>query len=269
MSESKNISVNWSLVILIVFVLLACFAPLLTPYHPLEQPDLVTQKLLPPSWDHWMGTDALSRDVFSRVLYGARNSLWIGALSVFVSISCGTVLGAFAALRGGWIDKVLMRFTDGMLSLPRLVILLAVVGLAPGEKSFFLIILILGFTGWMASARLVRAEVLSLKEKEFVLAARSLGISNFGLFWGHILPNCWSVISVSAALSLGSAILSEAALSYLGLGLAPPEPSWGNLIEEGMSVLQIAPWVVVFPTMAISLLVLAANLAGETKSKIE
>lgn len=269
MSESKSISIKGSFILLILFVLIACFAPLLAPYHPLEQPDLVSQKLLPPSWDHWMGTDALSRDVFSRVLYGARNSLWISALSVFVSIALGTALGAFAALRGGWVDTILMRFTDAMLSLPRLVILLAVVGLSPGEKSFFLIVLTVGLTGWMASARLVRAEVLSLKEKEFVLAARSLGISNFGLFWGHILPNCWPVISISATLSLAGAILIEAALSYLGLGLAPPEPSWGNLVEEGMSVLHVAPWVALFPAIAISLLVLAANLAAETKSKMK
>lgn len=251
------------LLALLLVVALAALAPWLAPHDPFEQPDIAALKLQSPSARFLLGSDQLSRDVLSRILYGLRVPLAVGFLAMAVSVSLGTALGALAAYRAGWMDSLLMRTADLLLSFPRLVLLLLVVGLLPQERSLLAIVLVLGLTGWMSTGRLVRAEVLSLREREFVLGAKALGLSGFRVFWSHILPNCTGVIVVSATLGLAGAVLWEVYLSFLGVGLPPPHPSLGSMVAEGVTFLQTAPWVAIFPALAIVGIVLSAHLVGE------
>lgn len=246
-------------IIVLFFVLIALFAPLLAHHSPYSVD--INSILLPPSLEHPMGTDELGRDVFSRFLYGARVSLSVGIIAVAIRVVIGVVIGAIAGYYGGIIDSILMRFVDIMLTFPTFFLLLALVAFL--EPSIFTVMAVIGATTWMGLARLVRAEVLSLKERGFVEAARSLGSSDARILLRHIIPNALNPVIVSAVLGVAGAILTESGLSFLGLGVPPPTPSWGNIIFEGKDSLDIAPWLSFFPGLAILVTVLGFNLIGD------
>lgn len=237
----------------------AIFSSYVAPYDPYKIN--VYKVLTPPSKEHPFGTDELGRDVFSRVVYGARVSLEVGFLAMGIAIFTGTILGAIAGYYGGWIDTIIMRLVDVMLAFPTLFLILAVVAVL--EPSIYIIMVVIGLTGWMDVARLVRAEVLSLKEREFVLAARAIGASAGRVIFKHILPNAIYPVIVAATFSVGGAILIESGLSFLGLGIQPPEPSWGGILSVGKDYITVAWWLSLFPGVAIFLTVLSFNLLGE------
>ncbi len=245
----------------VVGLLFACsfLAPLITPYDPSHLD--AWHVLLPPSTGHWFGTDELGRDVFTRVIYGARVSLKVGFVAVGISVLIGTAVGLIAGFYGGWTDSLLMRLVDIMLCFPTFFLILAVIAML--EPSIWYIMIIIGLTGWMGVARLVRAEVLTLREREFVLAARGLGASDFRIIVRHILPNAFSPVLVTATLGVAGAILTESALSFLGIGVQPPTPSWGNILTAGKEYIEFAWWLSLFPGLAILVTVLAYNLVGE------
>jgi len=245
--------------IVAVVAILAVFAPLIAPYDPTAID--VKAILLPPSWGHWCGTDTLGRDVFSRMLYGARVSLAVGFVAVGISIAVGVALGALAGHLGGYVDATIMRATDMVLCFPTFFLILAVIAFL--EPSIWNIMIVIGLTSWMGVARLVRAELLSLREREFVLAAKSLGVSGIRLVWRYLLPNAMGPILVSAVLGVAGAVLVESGLSFLGLGVQPPDPSWGNILTEGKDNIQIAWWLSFYPGLAILITVLGYNLLGE------
>lgn len=247
------------LVVVAVLILAALSAPLIAPHDP-NAID-VDAILLPPSIDHIFGTDVLGRDVFSRMLYGSRVSLEVGLVSVGIATLIGVVLGALAGYYGGWLEASVMRFTDMMLCFPTFFLILAVIALL--NPSIINIMIVIGLTGWMGVARLVRAEFLSLKEREYVLAARSLGAGDLRIIFRHILPNAMAPVLVAATLGVAGAILTESGLSFLGLGVQAPDPSWGNILAEGKDNLEIAWWLSVFPGLAILVTVLGYNLLGE------
>ena len=247
------------LVVIVALFLISLSASFITPYHP----DAIDawHVLLPPSADHWFGTDELGRDVFTRVIYGARVSLKVGFAAVGIAVLIGTVVGLFAGFYGGWIDSLLMRVVDIMLCFPTFFLILAVIAML--EPSIWYIMVIIGLTGWMGVARLVRAEVLSLKSRDFVQAARVLGASDLRIIFRHILPNALSPVLVSATLGVAGAILTESALSFLGIGVQPPTPSWGNILTSGKDYIEFAWWLSLFPGVAILVTVLSYNLVGE------
>ncbi len=244
-------------------ILLAVFTPFIAPFAP-DAID-VGEKLAAPSWDYLMGTDEFRRDVFSRVMYGARISLSIGFVAVILAVTIGTAVGAIAGYFGGLVDKGLMWFTDLLLSLPRLVLLLAIIGFyrGSGATSIFLIVTVLGITGWMGIARIVRSQVLSLKEQEFVQASRALGYSPGRIILKHILPNALAPVIVNASLAIGSTILVEASLSFLGLGVPPPTATWGAIVNDGREFLRSAWWITLFPGLMIVAAVMSFNLLGD------
>ena len=240
--------------------LAALLAPLFTPYEPTALN--VDHVLEAPSTSHPFGTDALGRDVLSRMLYGGRVSLWVGFLAVGISIAIGLFFGLIAGYFGGMADELIMRGVDVMLCFPSFFLILAV--LAFLEPSLVNIMIVIGLTSWMGVARLVRAEALSLKKRDFVLAAKLAGATNTRILLRHILPNAAAPVLVSATLGVGGAILTESGLSFLGLGVQAPTASWGNMLLEGKEVLEIAPWMSIFPGIAILLTVLGYNLLGES-----
>jgi peptide/nickel transport system permease protein len=246
-------------VVVTVLALAALLAPVLAPYDPAAYD--VKQILLPPSPAHWFGTDQLGRDVLSRMLFGARISMSVGFVSVGIAVLIGTLIGTMAAYYGGRTDELLMRFVDLMLNFPRFFLLLTLIAFL--RPSIFVIMAVIGLTGWMGLARLVRGEILSLKEREYVQSAHALGARDRRIMFRHILPNSLVPILVSATLGVAGAILAESGLSFLGLGVQPPTPSWGNLLIDGKANIEIAWWLSVFPGMAILITVLAYNLLGE------
>lgn len=245
--------------------LVAFLTPFLAPFDPSNLPayqgDATGVKLAPPSARHFLGTDGLSRDIFTRILYGARISLSIGLLAVGISVTIGTLLGAVAGYLGGWIDRVVMRTVDLFMAFPRLVLVMAIVAIF--ESSIFLIIFALAITQWPFMARVVRGEILTLKEREFAEAARALGFSRRRIIFKHLLPNALAPVIVAATLGIGNTIMLEAGLSFLGLGVQAPTPSWGQMVESGRSYFLSAWWVSTFPGLAIVLVVLAFNLVGD------
>jgi peptide/nickel transport system permease protein len=245
--------------VVVCLVVLAVLAPMLAPWDP-HRPD-VRKILDPPSLHHWFGTDQLGRDVFSRMLHGARVSLAVGFVSVGIATLIGVVLGAAAGYRGGLVDVTIMRLVDLMLVFPRFFLLLAV--LAFLRPSIWTIMAVIGLTGWMGVARLVRAEFLTLKEREFVLWSQSIGASAFRITWRHVLPNAIAPVLVAMTLGIPAAILTESGLSFLGLGVQPPYATWGNILNEGKDAIEIAWWLSVYPGVAILLTVLSYNLLGE------
>ena len=221
----------------------------------------VSQSLLPPSAAHPLGTDDLGREVLVRMLYGARISLLVGFVAVGISTVIGIILGALAGYYGGWVDALVMRFVDIMLCFPTFFLILAVIAFL--DPSIWNIMIVIGLTSWMGVARLIRAEFLSLRQRDFVLAAQALGASDLRLIFRHILPNAMSPVLVSATLGVAGAILTESALSFLGIGVQPPTPSWGNMLIIGKQTLGSAWWLSVFPGIAILITVLGYNLLGE------
>lgn len=242
--------------------LAALFAPVLAPHAPYAQLDPIGLALQPPSAAHWFGTDPYSRDVLSRVLFGARTSLGIAALAVTVALTLGVLVGATAALRGGLVDAALMRLTDAALAIPRLLLLLLVVA-ATGPLHPAALAAVLGATGWMTSARLVRQETRRLLATEYVRAAIALGLPRRRLWRGHILPGLLPTLGVAATVAFAAALPLEAALSYLSFGVQPPDASWGNIILEAENRFLRAWWLVLFPTLAIVIATLSANLLAE------
>jgi peptide/nickel transport system permease protein len=245
-------------VVLLLFVV-SLLAFLIAPYDPNQIN--AWHVLTPPSWQHWFGTDDLGRDVFSRVLYGARISLKVGFVAVGIAVTIGTVVGLLAGFYGGWIDSLLMRIVDIMLCFPAFFLILAVITFM--GPSIWYIMMIIGLTGWMGVARLVRAETLSIREMDYIMAARCIGCSNSRIIFRHILPNAVSPVLVSATLGVAGAILTESALSFLGIGVQPPTPSWGNILTSGKDYIEFAWWLSLFPGLAILVTVLAYNLLGE------
>jgi len=246
-------------VIVFVLFVLAVFAPLISPYKP---DDIDRRHILePPEITHPLGTDDLGRDLLSRMIYGARISLAVGFVAVGIATLIGMVLGALAGYYGSWLDRIVMRFIDIMLSIPTFFLILAVIAFI--GPSIWNIMVIIGLTSWMGVARLVRAEFLSLKEREFVLAAKAVGASDIRIIFRHIMINSMAPVLVSAVLGVAGAVLVESALSFLGIGVQPPTPSWGNILTLGKDNIEIAWWLSVFPGLAILITVLGYNLLGE------
>jgi peptide/nickel transport system permease protein len=255
----RNRMAMGGLALVLGLFVVSIFAPWLAPYDP-NHIDLKAV-LMPPSHAHLMGTDTLGRDVLSRIIYGSRVSLKVGFVAVGLATIIGLIVGALAGYYGGWVDTALMRLVDLMLCFPAFFLILAVIAIL--EPSIWNIMAVIGLTSWMGVARLVRAEFLSLREREFVTAARALGASDFRLILRHMLPNALAPVMVSATLGVAGAILTESALSFLGLGVQPPTPSWGNILTAGKDNIQIAWWLSVFPGLAILITVMSYNLLGE------
>ena len=251
----------WLLAALCLATLLA---PVLAPYDPTAMAgDISAGGYLPPSAAHWLGTDQFGRDVLTRLLYGSRISLSIGLLATAISIALGTLIGAVAGYAGGKTDALLMRFTDLVLSFPRLVLLILIVALF--DTSIAVLVLVLGLTQWPATTRLVRGDVLSLRERDFIQAAHALGLGRARIVLRHLVPNVMAPVIVAATLGIGNTIVLEAGLSFLGLGPKPPTPSWGSMVAEGADKLLTANtwWLATFPGLTIVLVVLAFNLLGD------
>lgn len=260
----KNRLALWGLLILVPMFLTAVFAQLLSPHNPVE-PNM-KNVLAAPSFSHPFGTDMLGRDVLSRVVYGSRVSLLVGFVSVSIATIIGVLLGAVSGYYGGVVDAIIMRFVDLMMCFPTFFLILAVIAFL--EPSIWNIMIVIGLTGWMGISRLVRAEILSIKNKEFVLAARAEGLSNARIIFSHILPNALSPVWVVATLGIGGAILTESALSFLGIGVQPPTASWGNLLAQAKDNIEIAWWLSLYPGVAIFLTVMGYNLFGEGLSDV-
>lgn len=245
--------------IVIALISAALLAPVISPYDPMTIN--VHNVLSPPSLKHPFGTDDLGRDVLSRMLLGSRVSLKVGVLAVGLAILIGIIIGSIAGYYGGIIDAILMRFVDIMLAFPTFFLILAVIAIL--EPSIYTIMIVIGLTSWMDVARLVRAEFLTLKERDFVTAAKASGAGNLRIIFNHVLPNALSPVFVSATFGVAGAILIESGLSFLGLGVQPPNPSWGNIITSGKDNIEVAWWLSLFPGLAILITVLSYNLVGE------
>ena len=252
-----------ALIVLGIIVLIAVLAPIVAPYDPAAQPDIVAGKDLAPSLAHPFGTDPYSRDVLSRVIYGARLSLTIGILATVVSLTFGVAYGAISGYAGGVVDAVLMRFLDALLSIPRLLLMLGVLVAWP-HLSIGALIIFLGLTGWFGLSRIVRGQVLALKHAEFVTAAEALGASRRRILVRHLLPNLVSPIVVAATLGIAHVIVLEAGLSYLGIGVPQPLASWGNIIYDGADQITRLWWMSLFPGFFMVITVMTLNVLGES-----
>lgn len=249
------------LAIIVLLYLVALLAPLIAPYDPIAQEDIARTSYLSPRAENLLGTDRFGRDVLSRIIYGARISLAIGFIATVISITIGTLFGALAGYFGGKVDSLIMRFTDMVLAFPRLVLLIMIVALF--GPSLTMIILVLGLTQWPGTTRIVRGDVLSLREREFIHAAQALGMGRTRIIMRHLIPNVLAPVIVAATLGIGNTIVMEAGLAFLGLGVPAPTPTWGSMVSEGRDNLLGAWWVATFPGLVIVLVVLAFNLVGD------
>ncbi|MFH1479578.1 MAG: ABC transporter permease [Candidatus Omnitrophota bacterium] len=254
-----NKLIFFGIVIVGFFVMVAIFAPFLTPCDPGEID--IDNILVGPSRAHIFGTDSLGRDLFARMLYGSRISLLVGLIAVGIASFIGIILGSLAGYYGGWVDRSIMRLVDIMLCFPTFFLILSVIALM--EPSIINIMVVIGVTSWMGVSRLIRAEILSLKERNFIYAEKAIGASDFRIITRHLIPNAIAPVLVSITLGVAAAILVESSLSFLGIGVQPPTPSWGNILSEGKSVMGAAWWMMLFPGMAIFITVLGYNLLGE------
>jgi len=256
--KKNKLAVTGGIIVACLFFV-AALAPLLSPFNPNE----IDRKeiLEPPSLNHPLGTDDLGRDLLSRMIWGARISLAVGFVAVGIATCIGMILGALSGYYGGWTERIIMRFIDIMLSIPTFFLILAVIAFV--GPSIWNIMIVIGITSWMGVARLVRAEFLSIKEREYVLAAKALGANDIKIIFRHIMINSLAPVLVSAVLGVASAVLVESALSFLGLGVQPPTPSWGNILTLGKDNIEIAWWLSVYPGLAILITVLGYNLLGE------
>ncbi len=254
--------------LLLMAIAVPCLmAPLFAPYDPSAQPDIIGLQSHRPSLDHPLGTDPFSRDVLSRLLYGGRLSLTVAIAATLVSITLGTAYGALAGYTRGFVSSVLERILDALLSIPRLLLLLAVLA-AWRDLPLWGFIAMLGVTGWYGVARLVRGQVLALTRQDFIMSARALGASRIGIFMRHILPNVITPVVVAATLGIGHVIVLEAGLSWLGIGVRPPTPSWGNMIQDGSDQIANHWWISLFPGLAIVLTVMAFNVLGDSLLRV-
>ncbi len=254
------------LAIVIGLILMGASAPILAPYDPYPDSDIwetdISNIVAPPSLQHPFGTDDLGRDIFSRIIYGSRISLQVGFIAMLISVWIGVVLGTAAGYYGGWIDNLIMRITDIFFAMPAPLLVIAVMAIFENpsvDKIFF----VLGFIGWTGIARLVRAKILSVRQEEYTQAARALGARTWRIILRHVLPNAMAPLIVAATIRVAGNILTEAWLSFLGLGAQPPIPSWGTMVTEGQRYLTTQPWVCVFPGLAIFTVVLGFNLFGD------
>lgn len=248
-----------SVFVLAALALLAGFAPLVSPYDPEKTNLLLIYEA--PSPAHPLGTDSIGRDLGTRILYGGRVSLMVGVLAMTVAISLGTLIGGIAGFYGRWIDTILMRFVDMMYSFPRLFLLILFAVFFGGN--LITVIVVLGALSWMTTSRLVRATFLSLREREFVEAARCVGARDRDIITRHILPNALAPIIVAATLGVAGTIIAESTLSFLGLGIQPPTPTWGNMLKDATTEMAYAPWTAIFPGLAIFLAVVSINFIGD------
>lgn len=248
-------------IILLALVLLVVFTPLAVPQGPNRTN--IREIRQPPSAEHILGTDELGRDVWTRLLYGGRVSLLVAFSAVMLALSIGVICGAVAGYHGGWIDDAFVRLTEALQCFPRLILIITLVALF--GPSFLNLILVIGFLGWTSTFRLVRGQTLSLKEHEFVTAARVVGADGWRIMFRHCLPNTMSPVIVAATFGIAGAILTEASLGFLGLGVQPPQASWGNMLNaaQGLAYLEGAPWLWVPPVVMISLSVISINLIGD------
>ncbi len=248
-----------SLLFILLVIVAAIFAPYISPYNP----DKINVNVIlqPPSFTHWLGTDQLGRDVFSRLIYGSRISIEVGFIAVSISLFIGVITGAFSGYYSGFIDSLLMRFVDIMLTFPSFFLILAISAIL--KPSIINIMIIIGLTSWMGVARIVRAEFIQNRQKDYVLAAKASGASDLYIIFSEILPNCIAPILVSATLGIAGAILIQASLAFLGIGIMPPTASWGGMLSRGKTYIMIAWWLTLFPGLAILMTVLSFNLIGE------
>jgi peptide/nickel transport system permease protein len=251
-----------SIVVVLIFIFAAIFAPLLTPYPEQGRGDPnITSKLLPPSREHPMGTDRLGRDLFARILFGSRTSLSLGFLVVGIAVAIGLPLGAAAGYFGGWVDELIMRITDVFLSFPPLLLAIAVA--AALGPNFINSMFAVAIVWWPWYTRIVRAQTLSIKERAYIEAARGIGVKDFTIITKHVLPNVITPVLVQITIDVGAAILTGAVLSFLGLGVQPPTPDWGKMVDVGRAYMLVAPWYATFPGLCLFLVALSMNLLGD------
>ncbi len=259
---ARDRSAVFAALLLLAIAIPCFFAPLVAPYDPSAQPNIVELKSRPPSLAYPLGTDLQSRDVLSRLLYGGRLSLSVAVFATLVSVTLGTAYGAAAGYSRGIVGATLERVLDALLSIPRLLLLIAIFATWQ-DISLRGFVVILGVTGWYGVARLVRGQVLALKAREFIASARALGSTPTRIFFRHVLPNVATPVVVAATLGIGHVIILEAGLSYLGIGVDLPTPSWGNMIQDGSDQMRTLWWISLFPGLAIVLTVMAFNVLGD------
>lgn len=255
----KNKIAVVGMIIVLFFIILAIFAPLIAKEGINEQ--MMADRLQPPSAQYWLGTDDFGRDIFSRIVYGARISLWVGFSAVVGSVIVGSLLGIIAGYYGRWIDIVISRLFDIMLAFPSILLAIAIVAvLGPSLRNALIAIAIINVPNF---GRLIRSRVLSIKEDEYIMAARAVGLKDMRILFSHILPNSMAPVIVQGTLAIATAILEAAALGFLGLGAQPPTPEWGKMLADSKDYLQSAPWTMIFPGLAIMFTVLGFNLMGD------
>jgi len=251
----------WSIYVIAIFVLAAILAPILAPHDPIAIRDVMATRFQSPSWAHPFGTDEFGRDLFSRTLFGARVSLSVGILAMLLATSIGSLYGAVAGYFGGMVDGVMMRIVDVWIAFPAFYLMLLLVGVF--EASVPVLILILALTAWPATARFIRGEILSLRERDYVQAARAMGLPAYKIILRHLIPGALSPVLVTGALAVAGMIGAEAGLSFLGLGISPPTPSWGNMVAAGKDTLASAWWISFFPGALLTITLIAFSLVAD------